>query len=129
MLGYFIGLLGPALQTIKMNNESLREKSEALSALKEALRFTKKHISETRMEDIDDIESKSLSKKWSKAAKLIRPFDSSLAIALESKGDYWLDPRQFKNDIQNNSRRFDYRFRIDEVEKSILDIEAKWNRL
>ena len=125
MIEFFTGLLGPFLQATEQSHARLKERSEALSALKEALRLTKKHVAETR-EDFGDIESRELAEKWSKAANLVRPFDAKLAKSLEHKSDYWTLPYEFKRQIQDGERRFDFRFRISEVEKRIREIENRF---
>jgi hypothetical protein len=123
MIDHFLNLLGPFFQSMESRHVKFKDKSDAISALKDALRMTKQHISETRVEDFGDAESRVLSELWSKAARLIRPFDPIFAGALEDKSDYWVNPQMFKREIEERSRAFNYRFRIHEVEKRINEIE------
>lgn len=118
MLEFFISLIGTIFQGKEYVDNYKVRKSEAESALLEAFRFTKKHISETR-NDYEDAESKELSQKWANVANKIRPFNEDTANILEMKADYWLNPEGFKKDIQDGKTRFDYRFRLIEIEKLI----------
>jgi hypothetical protein len=124
MVEFFMGLLGTVVQTLEYKDNKSSQRSELISALNEALRYTKKHIEKTRSE-YGDAESEIISENWSKVAKLMRPFNEVTANILEMKADYWLNPNGFKEDIQNNSRRFDFRFRIVEVEKMIDRLNNK----
>jgi hypothetical protein len=128
MIEYFLSGISTWLQGAEFRQNQLAKRSEVLSALKYALRSTKKHISDTRTE-FGDVESKELADKWSIAAKLIRPFNDDVASTLEQKSDYWTNPYGFKSEIQNGERRFDFRFRITEVEKMIRQLENNWKKL
>ena len=124
MIEFFMGLLGTFIQSKEYQDNKLSRKSEMISALNEALRYTKMHISKTRNE-YGDAESSLISDKWSKVAKLMRPYNEVTANILEMKADYWLNPNGFKEDFQNQSRRFDFRFRIVEVENMINRLNNK----
>ena len=52
-------------------------------------------------------------------------YNEVTANILEIKADYWLNPDGFKEDIQNQSRRFDFTFRIVEVENMINRLNNK----
>jgi len=118
MFEYFMSAVGLALQAKDhIDNYDVR-KSEAESALRQAFRCTKKHIKTTRTE-FGDEDSTELANKWKVVAEKIRPFDKDTANILEMKADYWIDVNGFKNDIQDGNRRFDYRFRLNEIEKLI----------
>ena len=118
MIEYFIGLLGQVIPMLQYNNEREKEKSLAISALKEAVRATKSHINNHRIEDVD-IESTELKEKWSLVAEKIRPFNENTARIFEMKADYWQDPYGFHLDIEKGRRRFEYRFMLIEVERMI----------
>jgi len=124
MFDFFTGLIGTFIQSMEYQNSKSIQKSEIISGLNEALRYTKMHISETR-DEYGDAESTLISDKWSKVAELIRPYNEVTANILEMKADYWLNPNGFKEDIQNQNRRFDFRFKIVEVEKMINRLNNK----
>lgn len=123
MLEYFFSFLTTFFQGLQYAHMSRKDKSDAISALKDALRHTKKHIKEKRVENFGDVESTEIAKKWSDAARLIRPFDPDFANAIEHKADYWTDPYGFKQEISDGNRRFNFRFRITEVENQLRDFE------
>lgn len=122
MLEYFISIIQVAFQVVQLNKEYNVKYSEAKTALLQAFRETKKHIAETRT-DYDDIASEKLSKKWSKVAEKIRPFNSDTANILEMKADYWINPHEFKREIQDGQRRYDYRIMLVEIEKLIKNLK------
>ena len=130
MMDFFMGFFGPFLQAVELSEARAIRKSEAISALRDAIRYTRKHIDLTRVLDIeenyDDQASELLAEKWALAAKLIRPFDYSLANTLEIKAEYWINPNGFKNDIQNGNIHFNYRFRLNYVISDINRLERKF---
>lgn len=99
-------------------------KSEAISALRNAIRLTEYHIRHTRIgefgeEGFSDFESKELANAWANVAKTIRPFDKSLAESFEVKSDYWINPHGFQREIAEGKRIFDGSIRLSEVKKRI----------
>lgn len=128
MVEYLIGLIAILLGNASFKLANKQAKSEVISSLKNALRLTEKHISETRTGEFgeigfSDVESRELSSAWSRVAATIRPFDDSFANTLEEKSDYWLNPDGFHQDIQDGTRRFNYKFRLLEVKTELNKIE------
>jgi hypothetical protein len=126
MLSNFLSFVSTFCEGQSFLLSSKQAKSQVISSLKNALRLTYKHINETRQGEPDnytDKESKELSDAWSKVAMVIRPFDSYLAQIFEEKSDYWINPYGFREEIQNGERRFNYKFRLEEVEKELVLIE------
>ncbi len=123
IIEYFAGFIQPFLQALEISRTSAKDKSAAISALRDALRHTKKHIADNRFGLYGDTESHELSSKWARAAELIRPYDEIFANSLESKSDYWIEPYGFKQEIQNGARREDDRMRLDNVEVMIRQFE------
>lgn len=124
---FFMNLIGNLFGIASFLLSSKQAKSEVISSLKNALRLTDKHIKDTREgefgDNFTDVESKELSEAWSRVAGAIRPFDKHLAQTFEDKSDYWIDPYGFQRDIQDGTRRFNYKFRLKEVRKELLRIE------
>lgn len=131
MLEYFLQFMPNFLELAEHAETKKIRKSEAISALRDALRSTRNHIDLTRNfnidENYDDIASENLANKWSNAANLIRPFDFEFASTLENKADYWVNPNGFRNDILNGTIHYDFRInlnivigRINELEKRLL---------
>ena len=129
MIEFILGLMSPVIDMIELSEAKKIRKSEAISAMREALRQTRKHIDLTREIDIDenydDLASEILVEKWSIAARLIRPFDPHFASTLENKADYWKNPNGFMDDIQNGIIQYDYRFRLNLVISKINQLEKK----
>jgi hypothetical protein len=134
MIQYLFGGLRTYLKAKELSLSKNKQKSATVSALKKALRSTKKHIeSNPSKEMIDaktsDLESEELAELWSKAAELIRPYNPGVAQRFEDKSDYWTNPKLFRQDIKDAKRKRDFRMHIDEVEKLINAIEEDWKKL
>lgn len=128
MLDFFMSLIGNVLGAASFSLASRQAKSHVISTLRNAIRLTDKHIADTRTdefagEDFIDVESTELSEAWSKVAAAIRPYDQQTAQTFEDKSDYWLNPYGFREDVRDGKRRFNYRFRLDEVKKDLIRIE------
>lgn len=127
MLDFLLQFVSNFLSITEQVEVKKIRKSEAISALRDALRHTRTHIDLTRIVDVeenyDDQASLLLQEKWATAAKLIRPFDKQFAFNLELKSDYWINPSGFKNDIQSGKIRYDYRFHLNHVIKNINTLE------
>lgn len=126
MVDYLLGILQVFLNGAEFLSNRKAQRSKVLSLVRNALRETKKHISDTREGDYGDIESRALAERWSQAAEAIRPFSPRTAQTFEEKSDYWTNPHGFTRDIQNGNRRFDDLFRIEAVEKTLKELEQKW---
>jgi hypothetical protein len=122
MFETLLNSIGIGFQALQVADDHNIRYSEAKTALLQAFRETKKHIAETRT-DYDDIASKKLSKKWSKVAEKIRPFNANTANILEMKADYWISPYEFKREIQDGQRRYDFRMMLVEIEKLIKNLK------
>lgn len=106
-------------------------KSKAISSLRNAIRQTYKHVQDNRKGEFGDIDfsdddSIELVNAWSLAAGAIRPIDPDWANIFEQKSDYWTSPVGFRKDIQNYSRRFDFRIRLSEVENKLSELEKNF---
>lgn len=122
MFELFLNSIGVTFQGKQIMDDHKIRYSEAKTALLQAFRETKKHISETRT-DYDDIASEKLSEKWSIVAEKIRPFNPETANILEMKADYWINPNEFRREIQDGQRRFDFRMMLVEIEKLIKNLK------
>lgn len=107
--------------------EKLKDRNVIFHSIKTAFRETIKHIDKTRKgEDGLDVSSEKLRDLWWEASGAIRPIYPDLARTFEDKSDYWTDPERFKEQIQTGERRFNYKFRLNEVERQIKALERKW---
>lgn len=131
MIKYFADLLNVFLKSKEMRLAERQARSIIISALREAIRYTKLHIRNYRIGEFGeknfiDVASIELSSKWSYVATLIRPYDPSLARTFEDKSDYWTDPHQFRLEVQNDERRWSYSMRLDEVEWELVELERNY---
>ena len=128
MIDYFFGGFGAYFSGKSYQLAKQQVKSKAISSLRNAIRQTNKHIQDNRQgdfggENFSDTDSKDLVNAWSLAAEAIRPISPDWANVFEQKSDYWSSPVGFRQDIQNHNRRFDFRFRLSEVEKKLIELE------
>lgn len=130
MIELFLGGLALLYAVKSFQNESRKDKSRVYSAFRKAYKMTRKHIETTRQgefgdNDFSDIDSDELANAWAEAAEAIRPYNPSLAQTFDDKSDYWRSPWGFHREIQEGTRRFNYKFRLDEVEKELLKMEKE----
>jgi hypothetical protein len=128
MIDYFFGGFGAYFSGKSYQLAQQQLKSKVISSLRNAIRLTNKHIQDNRNGEFgevnfSDVDSKELVNAWSLAAEAIRPISSDWAKVFEQKSDYWTSPVGFRQDIQNQTRRFDFRFRLSEVEKKLIELE------
>lgn len=131
MIKYFADLFNVFLKSQEIDLMDRKARSVIISALRDAIRYTKIHIKNYRIgefgeQNFQDVESFELVSKWSEVARLIRPYDPSLAKTLEDKSDYWTDPHQFRLEVQNDERRWTYSMRLDEVERELAELERNY---
>lgn len=104
-----------------------KDKSAIISALSLSIMKTDKHITLQRDKVTEkDVYSEDLMTSWNKVAELVRPYDSDLAKLFDSKSKYWYDPEKFKTEIQTRIRKFDFRFRLNEVKKIEEELNQIW---
>jgi hypothetical protein len=129
MLDYLFGSLGPFFQGLELSQKSKQRKSEAISLIRDAIRYTEKFVDDNDVNSEDnytDKESTILADKWSKAAVAIRPFDNEAAQVFENKSDYWMNPYGFMNDLRDGTRRRDMRIGLENVKRIIAHFERIW---
>ena len=80
-------------------DDRIRERKEVIDALLDALQETRIHFGNQRLVRNRDREAEArLSRLWSTAARKVEPFDSDLANRCETKGTYWADPVDWRDD-------------------------------
>jgi len=131
MIEYLFGFFGAFYGRKGYQLAEKQLKSKAISSLKNAVRQTDFHIEKTRQgefggDNFSDRDSNELVMVWSLAAEAIRPISPEWASVFEEKSDYWRSPVGFRQDIQNHQRRFDFRIRLSEVEKKLVELEANF---
>ena len=112
----FIGLLGP-IATMAKDKRELQD--NALRAISHALFETKLYYRNLAVTGERNTETESqLAKYWAAAAIPLRHIDQELAMACESKAEYWLNPEQWSNEdlnrlgIRSKSRHLVTRTRV-----------------
>ena len=126
----FLGGLALLYAVKSFQHDTAQAKSRVYSTFRKAFKMTKKHIDNTRSGefgevDFADIDSDELANAWGEAAEAIKPYNPGLAQIFYQKSDYWRSPYGFYMEIQEEKRRFDYKFRIDEVENELLRMERE----
>jgi hypothetical protein len=131
MFEIFISLISNYLQSEELKIAKKEIKSKAISSLHRALRATVNHIKKTRIgefgdDDFTDKESAELADLWSSAARDVRPIDSVLASTLEAKSGYWTSPSGFVQDLREQGRIFEDKFRLHSVIRELDKLEREF---
>ena len=103
-----------------------QNKGRALQALIDAYQLTSEHIRETRDADIGDEASEQLRVKWLEVATVCRTDIPELYDVFLHKSDYWLSPDVFRQEVASGERRYDFRFKLNEIRKLIEHLKKIW---
>src|SRR5687767_10416472 len=95
-----IGWISLILVSEQLSKAEAKDKSAIIEGLKTAILQTQRHIDLTRNKETNsDADSTELMMAWAKVAKLIRPYDPTLARLFDDKSYYWNNPKQFFKEV------------------------------